>query len=173
MWCNYLHDLTESYKLCLIGSRDIAVESRLLIGRPANCFAYWTGDSLNRRSRGSLQEFVLPWLKILVAVLFLRGAAVVSCTERGDDHILSYSTLLLIQGHFRRVRKFAKKTTVSFVTSVCLSVRPSAHVEQLGSHSTDFGWIRYLTFFRKSVENNGCFTQRRSHIYDNISLNSS
>jgi hypothetical protein len=36
--------------------------------------------------------------------------------------------------------------------SVCLSVRPSIRVEQLGSHWTDFHEIWYLSVFRKSVE---------------------
>jgi hypothetical protein len=31
-----------------------------------------------------------------------------------------------------------QKATVSFVMSVCLSDRPSARIEQLGSHWTDF-----------------------------------
>ena len=53
-------------------------------------------------------------------------------------------------------------------------------MEELGSHWTDFDKILYLRLFRKSVENiqvslksdknNGYFTLRRFHIYDNISL---
>ena len=54
-------------------------------------------------------------------------------------------------------------------------------MEQLGSHWTDFDEKRYFRLFRKSVEkikislksdkNNGYFTQRRSDIFDDISLN--
>jgi hypothetical protein len=45
---------------------------------------------------------------------------------------------------------FAKfrKATISFI----MSVRPSAHMEQLGSHWTDFHEILYLRNFRISVE---------------------
>ena len=60
------------------------------------------------------------------------------------------------------------KTTFSFVLSVCLSVRPSVRIEQLGSHWTDFHENRYFNIFRKSVakfqlssnsgKNNGYFT---------------
>jgi hypothetical protein len=44
-----------------------------------------------------------------------------------------------------------RKAPVSFM-SVCLSVRPSVHVEQLGSHWTDFYEIWYLSIFKKSVD---------------------
>jgi hypothetical protein len=69
-----------------------------------------------------------------------------------------------------------RKVTISFVMSVCLSVR----VEQLGSHWTKFHENWYLRIFRKSVEkiqdslksdeNDGHFTWRSMYIYD-ISLN--
>jgi hypothetical protein len=55
----------------------------------------------------------------------------------------------------------------------------SVHMEQLGYLWTDFHEIWYLSFLRKSVENiqvplksdknNGCFTQKPMHAYDNIS----
>jgi hypothetical protein len=71
-----------------------------------------------------------------------------------------------------------RKATISFVISVCLSVR----MEQLGSQWTDFHKIWYLRIFRKSVENiqvslksyknNRYFTWRPMYIYD-ISLTSS
>jgi len=44
------------------------------------------------------------------------------------------------------------KAIISFVTSVCLSVRPSVRMEQLDSHWTDFHGILYLGIFRKSVQ---------------------
>ena len=81
---------------------------------------------------------------------------------------------------------FAKrrKATISFVVSVCLSVRPSVSVrmKQLGSHRTDFNGIWCLNIFLKSIDNiqlsfnsdsNLYCTLRREYIYDNISLNSS
>jgi hypothetical protein len=65
----------------------------------------------------------------------------------------------------------------------CLSVRPSAPVEQLGSHWTDFYEIWYLGVCRKSFEkfrvlfkcdrNDRCFIWSTMYIYDNISLRSS
>jgi hypothetical protein len=58
----------------------------------------------------------------------------------------------------------------------------SVHMEQLGSHYTDFDETWYLSFFRKSVEkiqvslepdmNNWYFMWRRFDIFDYISLNS-
>jgi hypothetical protein len=36
--------------------------------------------------------------------------------------------------------------------SLYLTVRPSAHMDQFGSHSKDFREIWYLIIFRKSVE---------------------
>jgi len=75
-----------------------------------------------------------------------------------------------------RVRKIATITLV-------MSVRLSAHVEYLGSHSTDFHDIWYLSIFQNSVEkihvslksdkNNGYFTWRPVYIYENIVLSSS
>jgi len=40
-----------------------------------------------------------------------------------------------------------QKVTISIVVSVC----PSVHVEQLGSHWADFHKILYLNIFQKSV----------------------
>ena len=67
----------------------------------------------------------------------------------------------------------------SHIGHVCLDVR----MEQLGSHWTEFDEIWYFTVFLESVDktqvslksnkNNGYFTWRRFHIYNNISLNSS
>jgi hypothetical protein len=77
--------------------------------------------------------------------------------------------LWLFLGAFEKFRK----TTISFVMSVCL--------EQLSSYWTASDKISYWRLFQKSVEkiqvlltsdkNNGYFTRRRFHIYDNISLN--
>jgi hypothetical protein len=53
-----------------------------------------------------------------------------------------------ILGAFEKLRK----RTISFVMSVCLSVRPSVRVEQLGCHWQEFNEITYLSIFRKSVE---------------------
>jgi hypothetical protein len=90
-----------------------------------------------------------------------------------------YSTSLIILGALAKLRK----VTISFVMSVRPVVRLSARMEKLGSHWTDFDKIWYLRLFRKPVDkiqvslksdkNNGYFTSRRFHIYDNISLNSS
>jgi hypothetical protein len=77
---------------------------------------------------------------------------------------------------------FAKlwKATVSFVVSVCASVRPPARMKQLGSLWTNFHEILYLGLNRKSVDkiqiwlkydkNSRYFAWRRVHICDNISL---
>ena len=62
-----------------------------------------------------------------------------------------------------------------------MSVRPSAHVEQLGSHWADLHEIWYLSvFFFKSVEkilvslkvdkNYGYFNRTPIHILDHMSL---
>jgi hypothetical protein len=70
------------------------------------------------------------------------------------------------------------KATISFI----VSVRPSVHMEQLGSHWMDFHEIWYLSIFWKYVKkiqvslkcdrNNMYFTWKPTYIYD-ISLNSS
>ena len=77
---------------------------------------------------------------------------------------------------FRCVRNLRKATISSVMPKrrfVCLSVR----TEQLGSHWTNFDETWYLNRFRKSAEkiqvllksdkNNGYFSARRFHIYDN------
>jgi hypothetical protein len=53
-----------------------------------------------------------------------------------------------------------RRANISFVMSVCLSVRPSARMEQLGSKRSDFHENLYLGVFRKcillkSAKNNG------------------
>ena len=52
---------------------------------------------------------------------------------------------------FRSVRKIAKPT-ISFVMSVCPSVRLSVRMEELCSHWTDLHEILYLSVFRKYVQ---------------------
>jgi hypothetical protein len=52
-------------------------------------------------------------------------------------------TALRFLGAFAKLRK----AIISFVVSVCLSVR----VEQLGSHWKDFHEILYFSIFRKSA----------------------
>jgi hypothetical protein len=76
---------------------------------------------------------------------------------------------------------FAKlrKAYISFI----MSVRPSVHMEQLGTHQTDFHEIWYLRILRKSVrkslvslqsdKNNGYFTWRPIYFFGHISLSSS
>jgi len=51
-------------------------------------------------------------------------------------------------GAFEKVRK----AIISFVMYVSPTVSPSAIMEQIGSHWTDFHEIWYLSSFRKSVE---------------------
>jgi len=62
-------------------------------------------------------------------------------------HRTSFGTLNVISvlGAFAKL----PKAIVSFVMSACLYVR----MEQLGSHWTYFHEIRYLSIFRKSLEN--------------------
>ena len=74
-----------------------------------------------------------------------------------------------------------RKATISFV----MSIRPSVHMEQLGSYWTDFKEIWYLSIFRKkktlekiqvslkSKKNKGYITWRPLDIFDHISLISS
>jgi hypothetical protein len=45
-----------------------------------------------------------------------------------------------------------RKTTISFVMSVCPSLRPSVRMEWLFSQWRDFHEIRYLSFFKKSAK---------------------
>jgi len=51
---------------------------------------------------------------------------------------------LLFLGMFAKLRK----ATISFV----MSVRPSVHMEQLGSRRTDFHEIWHLSIFRKIIK---------------------
>ena len=55
---------------------------------------------------------------------------------------------VLLLGAFAKLRK----ATISFVISVCLSVRPSVRMEQLGSHWTHCHGIQYLSIYRGPVE---------------------
>ena len=78
---------------------------------------------------------------------------------------------------FRRVCKDCEK---QLLDSFVVSVRPSVHLEQFGSHEADFHKIWHLSSFRKSVEkiqvslqyekNNGHFTWISTYIYDSIAL---
>jgi hypothetical protein len=86
---------------------------------------------------------------------------------------------MVFLGAFAKLRK----ETISFVMSVCPSVRPSVRMEQLGSHGTDFHQIWYLNIFLYSVErsqvplksdkNKEHLTWRSIYSFDHISFNSS
>jgi hypothetical protein len=60
-------------------------------------------------------------------------------------------TLSVITWVFYALAKL-RKATISFVTYVCLSVRPSFHMKQMGSQLSDFHKILYLNVFRKFLE---------------------
>jgi len=72
-----------------------------------------------------------------------------------------YSTVLLL-GAFAKLWK----ANISFVTSVCVSVRPSVR-----PHGTTRLPLEGVSLIAN--KNNGHFTWRHKHIYDNISLYSS
>ena len=69
---------------------------------------------------------------------------------RNDDSFLSFH-ISLFQTSFLGALTKLRKGPISFMF-VCLSVRPSVHMQQLASHWTDFCEIWYLSIFRKSVE---------------------
>ena len=70
---------------------------------------------------------------------------------RKNDGLIGKGT-----GSFVGAFEKLQKATISFVMSVCPSVRLSirlfVHVEQLGSHCTYFLDMLYFIIFRKSVE---------------------
>jgi hypothetical protein len=86
---------------------------------------------------------------------------------------------LLLLWNFLTVFRHAHKTTKKAIIIV-MSVRPSARIEQLGPHWTEFHEIWYLSVFRKYVEefqvslisgkNKGYFTGRPIYICDHVSL---
>jgi hypothetical protein len=90
---------------------------------------------------------------------------------------------VVFQELFTFLGMFARlwKATISFVMSVCLFVRPSVCMDQLGSHQTDIHWTWYLGIFTKSFKkikvslkpykNNRYFTWRPAYIFDSILLN--
>jgi hypothetical protein len=55
-----------------------------------------------------------------------------------------YKEIIAVLGAFAKLRK----ATITFVVSVC----PSVRMEERGSHWKDFSEIWYLSIFRKSVE---------------------
>jgi hypothetical protein len=82
-----------------------------------------------------------------------KGSSISLTTTRRSEN--KYHMTFRIQYVIPRISgAFAKlqKAIISFVTSACLSVRPSVPMEQFGSHWTDFNEIWYLRIFRKSVE---------------------
>jgi hypothetical protein len=72
---------------------------------------------------------------------------------------------------FRRVHKNAKSDYE--LRHVCLSVRPTVHMEYLGSHWMDLYGIWYLSIFRKSGEHSSFIKiwQESRLLYAKISLN--
>ena len=74
---------------------------------------------------------------------------VVSASKKNNVRAMFWSFL----GTFAKLRK----ATIFIVMSACLSVCPSVHMEQLGSHWTDFHEIWYLSIFQNCFEKNSRF----------------
>jgi len=84
---------------------------------------------------------------------------------------------------FKARSQNCEKWLLIFVMSVCLSIRPSVLIEQLGFRRTDIRNIWYLSIFRNSVEkiqvwiksdnNNYQCTWRPTYIFNHNSLSSS
>jgi hypothetical protein len=74
-----------------------------------------------------------------------------------------------------------RKSIISFVMSICSSIRLCFHMEQLGSHWADFHEVRYLRVKTsvekskiplKSDKNYGYFTRRAIYSFGHMSLSS-
>ena len=95
---------------------------------------------------------------------------------------MSVQIAALVNMHILGVVAKLRKATTSFVMSLCPLVRTSIRMEQLGPHWTNFHEIWCLSIYSKIIrkikvllkydKNNGYFSWRPVHIYDNISLNS-
>ena len=66
----------------------------------------------------------------------------------GSRHSLNLKLLTFFMHAVLGAPSKLRQVTTSSVVSVC----PSVHVEQLGSHRTDFHYFRYLSVFRNSIE---------------------
>jgi hypothetical protein len=100
------------------------------------------------------------------------------CLSATPDNCASQRTPLWqrhkMQSVSRRFSQNCEKPTISFVASVC----PSVRMEKVGTHWTDFSEIWYLRIFRKPVdktqvslksdENRGCFTWRPIYVFFNL-----
>jgi hypothetical protein len=100
-------------------------------------------------------------LKVCIHFVFEREHSV--HLPEGPVGSCSTGEQLLFIGAFAKLRKVA----ISFVMSACLSVHPSVHMQQLGSHWTDFREVLCLLMFEnllgklsfhKSDINNGYLT---------------
>ena len=143
------------------------------------------------------QTFVYGWL-YTVFVVFMLSPIPVTCRVHGivldfsclimfgEPHILRNSALRKMLSSLLLILRRLQKNciaTINFVMSVRSSACLSFHMEQLGTHWTDFHEIWYLSIFWKLVwqfqvwlkpgKNKGYFTWRPVYIYGNISPNSS
>jgi hypothetical protein len=126
---------------------------------------------------GTVSEWVSPIYLYQLANMFINN-----WTMNTGDWMRKNASQ--IAGVFRRL-SIITKTTISFVMSVCLSVRPSvclSCMEHVGSNRKDFYEILYLSIFRKFVKEIQFFKPKGItctlhvsplYIYDNILLNSS
>ena len=72
-------------------------------------------------------------------------------TELGERRS-TVSCFRLIRNRIQWLAVIHTVETFSVVVSSCLSVRPFFHMEQLGSHWTDFCKILFLSIFPKSLQ---------------------
>jgi len=69
---------------------------------------------------------------------FLSVVSISACSAKGLIQKTGYEHVSFTYFLFLRTFEKLRKATLKFVIAVCASVRPSVHMEQLGSHWTVF-----------------------------------
>ena len=152
---------------------------RTVISRSSFLWKVSRWENASRCSRSVLKMIVTEWNKwapfnaVMTPNLIVRTCTRVSITHcshyRHYRHCATHASLCsLLRTNYKETRlnkrkflcfgAFAKlrKATISFVMSVCLSIR----TEQLGSHWTDLQQVWYLSIFSKICLENSSFTKR-------------
>ena len=138
--------------------------------------------SLNIFSRKSFWKIIISCSTSTVICCRNKNSGISFCCQR-ITACLPWIAHLSFMLFLRAFTKLQKASIISSRLFVRPSVRPSLHMEQLGSNWTDFHDIWYLRIFweinweihisLKSDKNNGCFTWKRINIFDHIPHNSS
>jgi hypothetical protein len=169
-------------KLCYLVYDVISRAGMKIKPRSSEMFTHSVQTMLTKSN--NLNQILICWVSRTYSWMCANGRLLSAHTHTQNTHTHTQNTRThfiyvltqVVSGAFAELRK----ATMTFVMSICLSVRPSAHSPAWNSSATleEFSWYLAFKYFSKICQWNSvfikiCCTWRPMYIFDNISLISS